>query len=109
MKINLKLICISLFVLFLITGCSNREAYIYDPHEFNRERADFGRELTDRTEVSICYHMGSTTPQMLEQMADDECRKFNKKAKFKKNQILICSVSTPALIHFDCINSSIKN
>ena len=108
MKANYIFIFIFLGVSFTITGCGNREAYIYNPEEFNRERADFGRELTDRAEVSICYHKGSTTPQMLIQMAENECRRFDKKPKFKNNQLLMCSISTPALISFDCIDHLIK-
>ena len=108
MKINSIFIFIFLGLSFIITGCGNREAYIYDPEEFNREKADFGRELTDRAEVSICYHKGSITPKMLIQMAKDECRRFGKKPKFKKNQVLVCSISSPALISFDCIDPLIK-
>lgn len=108
MKINYVFFFIFLGLLSPITGCGNRDAYIYEPEEFNRERADFGRELSDRTEVSICYHKGSTTPQMLIKMAEDECRRFGKKQKFKQNQVLMCSISTPALISFDCVDTPIK-
>ena len=108
MKTNYISIFIFLGLLSPITGCNNRDAYIYNPGEFNRERADFGQELSDRDRVSICYHKGSTTPKMLIQMAEDECRRFGKKQKFKKNQVLMCSISTPALISFECIDPLIK-
>lgn len=108
MTINYVCIFIFLGLSFIITGCGNREAYIYVPDEFNREKADFGRELTDRAEVSICYHKGSTTPQILNRMAEDECSRFGKKPKFKQNQVLMCSISNPALISFDCVDSPIK-
>jgi hypothetical protein len=77
--------------------------YIYDPDEFNRERADFGRELKDRTGVDVCYFTKATTPQDILAMAEAECAKFNKTAKYLYSEIGICPMATPTLGHFSCV------
>jgi hypothetical protein len=78
------------------------QPYIYEPDEFNRERADFGRERTDRTEVSICYFTRTTTPQDILAMAEGECAKFGKTARYLYSQTGECPLSTPTLGHFAC-------
>tara|TARA_B100000315_G_scaffold92339_1_gene85064 strand:- start:127 stop:618 length:492 start_codon:yes stop_codon:yes gene_type:complete len=86
-----------------LAACSNFEPYIYNANEFNREHHSFGKEPKDRSTVEICYNKRSTTPQILKQMAADECRRFGRRAHFYENINLICSVSAPAQAVFWCL------
>jgi len=86
-----------------LAACTNIEPYIYNANEFNRESPSFAKELEDRSTVEICYNKRSTTPQILKQMATDECRRFGKRAHYYENKNLICSVSAPAQAMFWCL------
>ena len=92
------LFCIAL----LGAGLSACQPYIYDPEEFNRERKDFGHDLTDRTDVNICYYTRSTTPQDILAMAEAECARFGKTARYRYSEVGQCPVATPTLGLFAC-------
>ena len=100
MKIKgMKSLSLLLSGAILLTACS---PYIYDPQEYNRDRADYGRPLKDRTQVRICYFTRTTTPQDILAMAEAECGKFNKSARYVNTQVGECPLATPALANFAC-------
>lgn len=90
-------------VLLCATLLGACQPYVYEADEFNRERSDFGREKTDRTEVNICYFTRVTTPQDVLAMAESECAKFGKTARYQYSQTGECPLSTPTLGHFSCV------
>jgi hypothetical protein len=92
-----------LTILIASTALSACAPYIYEPDEFNRERADFGKELKDRTEVDICYFTRNTAPQDILAMAEAECAKFGKTARYIHSEVGICPLATPTLGHFRCV------
>jgi len=100
--LNKLMILLGLMVIVL-TACSRQDPYIYKADEFNRNNANFAKELKDRTTVEICYNKRYTTPKLLLQMATDECRRFGKRALFSKSKTLECSVSAPAQAVFWCL------
>jgi hypothetical protein len=96
---NLRWVALAGFVA-LVSGCA---PYIYEADEFNRERADFGRELKDRTAVDICYFTRNTSPQDILAMAEAECAKFNKTARYRHSLVGECPMATPTMGRFACV------
>lgn len=86
--------------LVMLSACA---PYIYDPEEFNRERADFGKDRTDRTSVDICYFTRNTAAQDILAMAEAECAKFGKTARYRYSEVGICPLATPTLGYFNCV------
>jgi hypothetical protein len=91
----------AVILLALMAACQ-QQPYIYEIGEFNRERADFGRERTDRTEVDVCYVTRNTTPQDLLATAEAECAKFGKTARYRYSDVLECPMVTPLRARFAC-------
>jgi hypothetical protein len=100
--ITIKKVILNFVSLLLFSACANVEPYIYNPDEYNRESPNFSKEIIDRSEVIICYNKSSTTPEILIQMATDECGRFGKVANFIKHDHFICSISSPAQAIFQC-------
>ncbi len=93
---------ISLLLALLMPLAACEAPYIYDPEEYNRERADFGHDRKDRTELKICYLTRTTTPQDILAMAEAECGKFGKSARYLNSQMGECPMATPTLANFVC-------
>lgn len=87
----------------LALAACERVPYIHNANEFNRADANFGKELTDRAALEICYAKQTTTPVALLTMADLECGRFGKRAVFIGQDILICPILTPARAKFQCV------
>jgi hypothetical protein len=96
----MKRILIVLLACFALTACA---PFIYEADEFNRERPDFGRELKDRKAVDICYFTRNTAPQDILAMAEAECAKFGKTARYTYSEVGICPLATPTMGHFNCV------
>jgi hypothetical protein len=96
--LTILIACLALSVF--VAAC---QPYIYEPDEFNRERADFGKELKDRTTVDICYFTRTTAPQDILAMAEAECAKFGKTARYINSEVGTCPLATPTLGHFNCV------
>jgi len=93
-----RLVSAALLAL-LVASC---QPYVYERDEFNRERTDFGRDRTDRAAVDICYFTKKTTPQDLLALAESECAKFGKTARYQYSDVLECPVVTPLRARFTC-------
>jgi hypothetical protein len=98
-----RILTILLACAALATGLGACAPYIYQPEEFNRERADYGKELKDRTSVDICYFTRNTAPQDILAMAEAECAKFGKTARYRYSEVGICPLATPTLGYFHCV------
>lgn len=94
---------VALLLFLVVLAACDREAYIFTPNEFDRSRPGFGRELTDRSELQICYNNQTITPQALLGMAAKECGRFGKRAVFSHHEYLECPLMTPARAHFRCV------
>ena len=79
------------------------QPYIYEADEFNRERANFGKEPKDRTNVEICYFTRNSAPQDILAMAEAECAKFGKTARYTYSEVGVCPLATPTMGHFNCV------
>ena len=97
-----KIFFLSLLV-FWLSACTDSVPYIFIADEFNRESPVFGMELKDRSKVEICYNKRSTTPNIVTQMAKDECGRFGKAAHFVSHGDLTCSISSPAKAVYICL------
>ena len=97
-----KIFFMPLLVVWL-SACTDAEPYIFNADEFNRESPNFGIEIKDRLKVEICYNKRSTTPEILTQMAKDECGHFGKVAYFVSSRDLTCSIGSPAKAVYWCL------
>ena len=97
-----KIIFVSALV-FWLSACTNVEPYIFKPDEFNRGATNFATKLKDRSKLEICYNKWATTPEILTQMATDECGRFGKVAHFIVSRDLVCSFSAPAQAVYWCL------
>ena len=86
-------------LLAVATAC---QPYIHDPQEFNRELPTFGREPTDRNAVDVCYATKSTSAQDLLAIAEAECAKYGKAARYRHSDVLECPMMTPLRARFAC-------
>ena len=93
----------SLVLLAALGGCANMPPYVYNPAEFDRESEDFGRDPTDITDVTICYSRRATTMETVEAMAQGECARFQKVARFEDVSFLACPLFTPEGAFFKCV------
>ena len=96
-----KIVFFPLLVLWL-SACTDSGPYIFKADEFDRKSQGFAKELKNRSVVEICYSKWSTTPEIVTQMAKDECRRFGKEAHFVSNRNLVCSIGTPAQAVYRC-------
>jgi hypothetical protein len=94
---------LSLVLIFYLSACTKVEPYILNDFEFNRDSPSFGVQLKDRSEVGVCYNKRYTRPQIITQIAIDECRRFGKVAFFRGSKNLICSVNAPSLATYACL------
>ncbi|MEE2746185.1 MAG: hypothetical protein VX617_04805 [Pseudomonadota bacterium] len=90
--------------IFILGSCISTSPYIYKESEFDRNAPAFGKKLMDREEVHICYNTSSTSASAIRQLAEKECGRFSKFARFKESKILVCPLLTPAKASFSCIN-----
>ncbi|MBC8158515.1 MAG: hypothetical protein H8E94_04200 [Alphaproteobacteria bacterium] len=86
----------------LAGGCGWAEPYVYDAQEFNRNSPAFGKELKDRSKVSVCYNRRGATPRQVLELAQVECGKFQKVARFTGHDRLLCPLFTPVTANFAC-------
>ena len=100
-----------LSVVFITAACavSGPGAYVFHRGEFNRDSKDFGKEPKDISSVTICYNVFGTKPDEIVNMANTECRKFNKKAKFKTQVYKICPLFTPVAAVYTCVEKAFNN
>lgn len=93
---------IAAVALTAVGGCTLPEPYVYKADEFNRESREFGKAPKDRTSVGICYNRKNTTPRHITEMAQAECAKYGKVARFSTQKRLECPVLTPMEAIFLC-------
>jgi hypothetical protein len=94
---------IAVVALTAVGACSLPAPYVYQVDEFNRESKDFGKDLKDRTSVGICYNKKNTTPKQIVKLAQDECAKYHKTARFSEQKRLECPIITPMEAIFECV------
>lgn len=101
-----RLICqkmaFSVFTVLLLASCGGNQPYILDTNEFNRESPTYGKEITDRNSVTVCYDSGGTTPAIVNQMARQECQRFAKQAEFSHQSYQQCPLLTPVAAVYNC-------
>lgn len=95
---------ILLSVVFITAACtmSDPDAYVFRPGEFNRASKDFGKEPKDIFSVTICYNKMGAKPEIISQLAVEECGKYDKKAIFKEQTLKYCPLFTPIAAVYDC-------
>jgi len=92
-------------VLAMVTGlgaCST-PPFVHQPDEFNRAAAGFGADVTDISEVTICYSAYSSTPGQVSSLARDECAKFGKTAVFINQTNDTCPLLAPVSANYSCV------
>jgi hypothetical protein len=89
--------------VLVAAACSQAEPFVFISGEFDRGRADFGREPTDIEFVDICYNRYAITPEALREMAEGKCAAFDKKAVYRGQDYFTCPLFLPARARFDCV------
>jgi len=89
----------------LAAACA-QPAYVYHAGEFNRNAADFGHDPTDIAAVTVCYSSRGSTPADVLALAQAECGKFGKMARFSGQDYASCPLSTPVSAHFSCLGGT---
>lgn len=77
--------------------------YVYKKDEFDRESETFGKTPADRDFVTICYSQWEGTPERALEIAEDECGKYGKTARFADQRFYNCPLNTPVEATFACI------
>ena len=103
MKRQLAFGIAALGIVVLTAACSRIEPYVHDENQFNRDSKDFGKPKKDIESVGICYNKAGTKPGVLVSMAQKECAKFGKVARYQSQDMLTCPLNAPAYIIFDCL------
>ncbi len=88
----------------VLAGCAGSTVpYVYKVGEFDRSSANFGKEPTDITSVTICYGTRGTTPEEIRDMAQTECAQFEKTARVTDQNYQTCPLLTPVAANFECV------
>lgn len=94
-------------ILAILAGCAaDLQPHIYVPQEFDRTRSDFNKPLKDRNEVIICFNKLKTKPHKIVNMAALECSRFNKDAKFNRQEADFCPLVTPIAARYWCVSKA---
>lgn len=81
-------------------GCAGAP-YVDSRREAGQTTA-VGTSTPDR--VAICYSGRSTTPQALLQMAEAECAKTGRRARFDGQDKFSCALRAPTRAYFRCVS-----
>ncbi|MBH88822.1 MAG: hypothetical protein CMF71_06325 [Magnetovibrio sp.] len=89
-------------VLILISACST-SPYVHRADQYNRSSDDFGRTITDISQVVICYNTFNSTPDEIVKLALDECKRYGKSASFLKQDYGICPITAHMSASYTCM------
>ena len=89
---------------FVIAGCSGGAPYVLNASEFSRETDIYRKGIQDRSEVTVCYSKRASRPQDIAKLAVNECARFGKSARFRKQSYASCPLLTPIAAIYDCTN-----
>lgn len=96
-----KITLISLFfTIFLVSGCGISKPFVDTRREAGKTYM-VGESTIDT--VAICYNSMTFDAEKLKEMANNECAKTDRVAKFKKQRLFSCRFFTPTRAYFDCI------
>jgi len=84
-----------------VTACG-AVPYVLDADEFNRSAPEFGKDVTDISDVTICYSRSNTTPDAVRGLAEKQCATFGKTSRFVDQDYLSCPMATPVAANFLC-------
>ncbi len=88
-------------VLIATAACSS-PPYVHNAGEYNRAAENFGRPVTDISDVTVCYSSSSATPRQVTRLAVAECARFNKTAMFFEQSYSICPMTAPIAAIYNC-------
>jgi hypothetical protein len=83
-------------------GCGATDPHVYKFDEFNRSAKDFNAPVTDREGVTFCYNGVGTTDSQIARMAETECARFGRVARFEEETFGDCPMLTPVQARFTC-------
>ncbi len=93
-------------LLALATACA-RPAYVHHGGEFNRSSSDFGKDVIDIEQVTVCYSSRGSTPAQVRALATEECAKVGKTAQFVEQNYANCPLQTPVSAIFSCLGDGV--
>jgi len=87
------------FIALSLSGCGG--APYVDTRREAGQTQPVGASTPDM--VAICYSSQSTTPGELLSMAESECAKTDRTARFSHQETASCSLMTPTHAYFRCV------
>ena len=88
------------------SACEAPPAFVHNKDEFNRESDFFLKKVTSLDNVIICYHKLGTTPQEVSVLANNECKKFSKRAVFIEQNLQECPLIAPISVSYNCVDKA---
>ena len=88
------------------SACEAPPAFVHNKDEFNRESDFFLKEVTPSDNVIICYNKSGTTPQEVSTLANNECKKFSKRAVFTAQNLHVCPLVAPISATYNCVDKA---
>ncbi len=84
-------------------GCQYSTPYVFTEREFDRSSADFNKEPVDRSSVMICMSPFADPSEKVLDLADQECQKYGKVARFSERQFGKCPLLISSAAMFRCL------
>lgn len=91
MKVRLAAI---LVVTFGAAACSPPPPFVYREDEFDRSSKYFNQLPRDKRHVTVCYNRNSATPQQVDNLAAEQCAKYQRTARFLRTTYGVCPLTT---------------
>lgn len=89
---------IVLSVLLYVTACASFAPFVDTYSGVGNKEV---RRSTPN-HVAICFNHKNSDEKSLQQLADEECAKTNRRAVYKSTVDWSCSLTAPSTIYFDC-------
>lgn len=84
-------------------GCQAPTPYVFAEREFDRSSPDFHKEPLERDSVMICMSPFSDRSAAIAALADEECQKYGKTARFSGRQFGKCPLLVSSAPTYRCI------
>jgi len=84
------------------TAACSEPPYVRDPARIDRDHPDFGKTMTDREAVEICYNTRGASPADVAALARDACGEFGKVAVFEEQDYTVCPLTNPVAAVYRC-------
>lgn len=90
-------------IVTIVTGCRSPTPYVFTEREFDRSSPEFNKDPLDRSSVTICMSPFADPSGESAALADQECQKYGKKARFSERRFGACPLLSSSAAVFHCV------